>query len=60
MEKGLGKKITLEVDTSFLLFDCRDTNDLIDCNFFADSKLNLESLGGICVKIVSDVHDEGC
>ena len=59
-KRGWGKKINLKYNTSFPLFECRDTNNCIDCNFFAEAKLNLDSIGGIWVKIISAVRNKGC
>ena len=60
MNEGWGKKIILSADISFSLFECRDDDDCTECNFFAKVKLNLDSLGGICVRIISVAHDRGC
>ena len=56
LKKGWGNKITLKYDTNFPLFECRDTDDCIDCNLFAEAKLDLDSLRGIWVEISSVVH----
>ena len=58
--EGVRQEPILRYDTSFTLFACRDTYNIIDCNFFVETKLNLDSLGGICVKIFSVLHNKGC